>query len=263
MFFVADLNSASSRLRVLQYVYLLRRDGHKVRICATRPSKYLMRPGWLPRLRVAELLHGLVGTAAIVAQRIFQICVYVPGASVVVLQKDMLFRTRIDLLERFVFRLARAAGRRTVFDLDDAIYLGTSLTALGHMRAKVARIAASADLVLAGSVPIATELRAAGARVMLAPTGIAVGPQPTRSYRLAADGVRLVWTGTAANVRHLFAMAWPLNEFVGSSGARITVVTRLASLPGDLLHPFVDVTFVDWSERAEAQRNRRPLQTTG
>src|SRR5260370_24146994 len=93
---------------------------------------------------------------------------------------------------------------------------------------------------------------------MPAPTGIAGGPQPTRSYRLAADGVRLVWTGTAANVRHLFAMAWPLNEFVGSSGARITVVTRLASLPGDLLHPFVDVTFVDWSERAEAQALRSP-----
>jgi len=255
--FVADLESASSRLRVLQYVSMLRQDGYLVRVRRTHPSKYLMRPKWLPRSRWARMGYGICGMAVIVAQRMFQVCAYVPASDVILLQKDLLFRTRVDLLERLLFRLAAMGGTRVVFDVDDAIYLGTSVKPLAWARAKVHRIAARSNLVLAGSSPIAEEIRTVASQVVHVPTCLVIGPRPQRSYRTSQGGPCLVWTGTAVNVRYLQALAGPLSQFLASAGGRILVVTRLADLPREFPGPALSMTLVEWSRDAEAQALRQ------
>lgn len=267
--FVADFQSASSRLRVLQYVSMLRRDGYHVRVCRTRPSKYLMRPKWLPRYRWVRLGYGICGFALIVVQRTFQVCAYVTSSDVIFLQKDLLFRTRIDLLERLIFRLAEMSGTRVVFDLDDAIYLGTSVKPLASARAKVHRIADGASLVLAGSAPIANEIRTVTSQVVYAPTCLVVGPRPQRSYQVSEDGPCLAWTGTAVNLRHLQALAGPLGEFLAAVGGRTVVVTRLADLPREIPATRLNMTLVEWSRDAEVQALRQadiglaPLEDDG
>jgi glycosyltransferase involved in cell wall biosynthesis len=191
--------------------------------------------------------------AVIVAQRVFQVCAYVPASDVILLQKDLLFRTRIDLLERLLFRLAAMGGARVVFDVDDAIYLGTSVRPLSWARAKVHRIAARSSLVLAGSSPIVSEIRTVSSQVVHVPTCLVIGPRPQRSYRAAQGGPRLVWTGTATNLRYLQALAGPLSEFLSTAGGSILVVTRLADLPREFPGPALNVTLVEWSRDAEVQ----------
>jgi len=228
-----------------------------------------MRPKWLPRYRWVRLGYGICGFALIVAQRTFQICAYVTSSDVIFLQKDLLFRTRIDLLERLIFRLAGMSSTRVVFDVDDAIYLGTSIKPLSPARAKVHRIAAGASLVLAGSAPIANEIRTVASQVVHAPTCLVVGPRPQRPYQVSQDGLCLAWTGTAVNLRYLQALAGPLGEFLAAVGGRTVVVTRLADLPREIPASTLNMTLVEWSRDAEVQALRQadiglaPLEDDG
>lgn len=249
--FVADRVSASSRLRALQYADLLVRDGIVVRVCATRPSKYLPRPQWLPGRGALRLLYLVLGVMAITAQRIWQICTVVPRATVVLLQKDFLFRSRIDILERLLIAVARLCQVRVVFDIDDPIYLGTSVNALPHMRSKIEATARGATAVLAGSDPIARQLRPFSNELWLAPTCIMLRERPVRTYEIMETAVRLVWTGTASNARHLALIHDSLRQLRSVVPFHIEIVTRLADLPADLLRGF-DLRLTEWSEHSES-----------
>lgn len=250
VFFVADRVSASSRLRALQYADLLVLDGIRTRICATRPSKYLQHPAWLSRASWVRLPYLVLGSVWIILQRLVQILFAVPGASVVFVQKDLLFRSRLTILERLLFAAARQTRARVVFDIDDAIYLGTSQHALPHMQAKISAIASRSTAVLAGSAPIESRVRTDCAEVWHQPTCIRVGRPPARSYTLAGDALRVAWTGTPTNVCHLDAITGALSQVRDRTGLRVEVVTRLADLPTGVLDG-LDVRFTEWSEERE------------
>jgi glycosyltransferase involved in cell wall biosynthesis len=242
VFFVADMRSASSRLRALQYAPLLEEEGFDVRICATRPSRSLPRPAWCPRW--CRLLYCAAGLVLIVVQRVWQLCTVVPGSSVVFLQKDLFFRSRSALPERLLGLLAR----RLVFDVDDAIYLGTSYRRTPGMRAKIAAIARASTVVLAGSGPIAAELRPHAAELHVARTCTMLAPSARRTYERRGDVLRLVWTGTATNARHLDLVALALRRL---GRVQLELVTRVAELPSGLLSG-LDVELTEWSPAAEA-----------
>lgn len=252
-FFIADRVSASSRLRALQYVDFLRGDGVEVRVCPTRPSKYLPYPARLPKATWCRLLYGVLGVGLIVAQRTFQICAYVPRASVVFLQKDLLFRSRLTFLERLLFALARAWRVRVVFDLDDAIYLGTAAATLPHLRTKIRRLARAATIVLAGSKPIASELLPHSKEIQLSPTCLALGARPARCYARSAAELRLVWTGTASNAQYLTLVYAALRRLSETLPVRIELVTRLTDLPQGVLTALPNVRLTEWSEAGEAE----------
>lgn len=244
---VADLTSASSRLRALQYVELLERDGVQVRVCATKPSKYLPRRT-NHRGKVARLLYLVLGSLVIVVTRLYQIAVVVPSVTAVLLQKDLLFRSRIRVLERTLFGVCRLRGVRVVLDIDDPIYLGTSLRALPFMDRKMASLAAGASVVLAGSEPIARRLRQHSREVQVVPTRVRPAPG-ARTYERREETLRLVWSGTATNARHLQLLADPLQRLRRLMPVSLEIVTRLADLPGGL----PDATLVEWSEADEAE----------
>jgi glycosyltransferase involved in cell wall biosynthesis len=197
------------------------------------------------------MLYGFVGVSLIVLQRFYQVCVHVPRAQVVLLQKDFLFRSRIDLLERLVFAIARVRGTRVVFDIDDAVYLGTSVVNLPHLDAKIRRLAGAASIVLAGSDPIASHLRSASKAVQLAPTCLVLQGRPSRPPSPSAKVMRLVWVGTASNGRYLELLSAPLRRLVGQALVRIQLVTRLADLPNKVIEGLPDVLLTEWSESAE------------
>lgn len=249
--FVADRMSASSRLRALQYIDLLTEDGIRVRVCATRPSKYLPRPTWLPPGGPLRFLYLVLGMVAIIVQRVCQICAIVPRVTVVLLQKDLLFRSRVSLLERLLIAVARLCRVRVVFDVDDPIYLGTSLDALPHMRPKIAAIARGATAVLAGSDSIARQLRPYSKELWLAPTCIKLGERPVRTYETRGGALRLTWSGTASNARHLALICDSLRQLWSTVPLQIEIVTRLADIPMDLLREF-DPQLTEWSNYNEA-----------
>lgn len=251
VFLVADCTSASSRLRVLQYTDLLRQDNVDVIVCRTRPSKYLWPPPRLSRSRCSRRLYAMVGMILIIAQRLLQIAAVVPRADVVVLQKDLLFRTRLRFLERGVFAMARLRRSRVVFDLDDAIYLGTSQRPMPRMSAKVSYLARSADLVLAGSETIAAAQRPLAKAVTVVPTCIMLADRPKRSYARPPDTLRLAWVGTSANARHLDLVAGAIRHLSEQGRVSVEIVTRLVDFPGNVLVD-LDVHLTEWDEVAEA-----------
>lgn len=254
--FVADRVSASSRLRALQYADMLTRDGVAVRICATRPSKYLPRPSWLPAGHPALVVYQVFGMVLVVMQRVWQICSVVPRVDVVLLQKDLIFRSRLRALESLLFLVARVCNVRLVFDVDDAIYLGTSIATLPYMYPKIAAIARSSDVVLAGSETIARELRPHAQELRLAPTCVKLRQRPKRTYEIEAGTVHMVWTGTASNARHLDSITEPLRSLNKLIPLQLEIVTRLADLPTGFPQG-LNLRLTEWSEHEEAAALRR------
>ncbi|MFJ8073879.1 glycosyltransferase [Streptomyces sp. NPDC096176] len=228
----------------------LRENGIQVEVCAVRPSKYLPPPGWLPDVRVCRLAYLVAGMLAIVAQRLWHILTVVPRVDVVLLQKDLLFRTRVKLLERLLFLVARRRRVRVIFDLDDAVYLGTSQRQLAHMGRKIAFIARSSCVVLAGSWAIAENLAPHARQLHIYPTCIEPGEAPRRLYHQPGSRLRLVWAGTPTNALHLAQVNPALRELRDVIDLEVELVTRLRELPNNVLDG-AQVRLTEWSEDAE------------
>ncbi|MGH3977580.1 MAG: hypothetical protein ACRDRZ_01040 [Pseudonocardiaceae bacterium] len=252
--FVADRYSGSSRLRVLQYVELLRADGHQVTVCRTVPSR-----NWRPPVAWPAVLRGLcllLATVLLVVQRCWQILVSVPGRDVVLLQKSLSYRLPWLRLERLLIARARRHGARVVHDVDDAIHIGSSAGPRRITGREAAHAARASDLVLAGSPHLAGELRTLGARVAYLPTCVPEGRRPGRRHPF---GERLVlcWTGVPTNLGYLTGLFPSLRELAARIPLCLVVVTRLsaARLPEP---PGLAVGYVPWSpanERAVLARS--------
>ncbi|MFD7707541.1 glycosyltransferase [Streptomyces sp. NPDC059786] len=219
-------------------------------MCITRPSKYLMHPSWLPKSSICRIPYLTLGMLSIMLQRLWQICTVVPRVNVVLLQKDLLFRSRLRFLERLLFLIARLRNVRVVFDIDDAIYLGSAHEPTPHMLPKIAYIARSSALVLAGSEPIAARLVPHAADVRIFPTCIDAGERPARDYETTGGVLRLVWAGTPTNAWYLKQMTDALVTVRNVVPLQIELVSRLDELPPALLEGF-SLKLTEWSEERE------------
>lgn len=245
--FVADHYSGSSRLRVLQYVELLRDDGHQVTVCRTAPSR-----NWRPPVTWPAVLRGtclLLATVLLVVQRWSQVLASVPTCDVVLLQKSLSYRLPWLRLERLLIARARRHGIRVVHDVDDAIHIGTSSGPRRFTGREAARTAQASDLVLAGSPHLAGELCALGARVAYLPTCVPFGRRPMRRHPFSARLV-LCWTGVPTNLGYLGGLISPLRELSGRIPLRLIVVTRL-HVARLLEAPGLAVEYVSWSPANE------------
>jgi glycosyltransferase involved in cell wall biosynthesis len=119
-------------------------------------------------------------------------------------------------LERLVTR-----GRRTVFDLDDAIYLNR------FGRSKIASLVRLVDHVVAGNRTLAAFV-AAPEKTTIIPTVIDLDrfrPRPTRQAR--GSEVVVGWTGTHGNYRQLAVAKEGIARALRRTGARfLTIADR-------------------------------------
>lgn len=222
--FVADHYSGASRLRVLQYVPLLQNDGHSVAVCRTIPSRNWRPPIWLARsLRYIALLFA---TAAIVVQRLIQIARFVRGSDVVLIQKSLGYRLPWLRLERLLVAYARRSGARVVYDVDDAVLVGTSAGRFPHTAREAARTARASDMVLAGSSRLTHDLHTAGARAVYVPTCV-TGHWTARAHPTSRP-IKLCWTGVPGNLKYLHALFPVLMELDAELPISLTILTRLA-----------------------------------
>ena len=206
----------SSRFRVRQFVEPLAQLGVEVTERHPPLDKYALKP--------AGPLGALARLSGVAAAR---------RSDVTWLERELVAGRRT--LERF-------AGRRLLFDVDDALWL------LGR-RDFSGRIAAESFGVIAGNEFIAEHYRRHCERVWVVPTSV-----ETRAWRPPAvrePGPWTVgWIGTSSNLPHLLAIEEPLAEFLSQhADARLLVVCdrepSLKSIPPRARN------FVRWSDENE------------
>jgi glycosyltransferase involved in cell wall biosynthesis len=214
-------NDPSTRFRVRQFISPLREFGVEVAEHYPLISKYRTEP--LPPLTMLTRLPGLL------ASRFGDITWF--GRELV---------SGRATLETF-------AGKKRLFDVDDAIWLV-------YPNAFSEEIALRCDGVIAGNSFLAEHYRQHGARVWVVPTSV-----DTEIWRPAPESERahwtIGWTGTWSNLKYLYAVEEPLAEFlVQHQESRLLIVCdrrpQFKSIPSDRWR------FIEWSPGAEV----RPVQ---
>ena len=208
----------SSRFRVRQFIAPLKRLG--VEVFERRPlfSKYA--------LRRTGPLSALARLPAVAAAR---------SSDVTWLERELIAGRRS--LEHF-------AGRRRLFDIDDALWL------LGRSKFSE-RIAAESFGIIAGNEFIAEYYRRYCSRIWVVPTSVdtaAWKPLKKRQSRPWTVG----WIGTSSNLPHLLALEAPIAAFLKQHhDAQLLIVCdrqpRLSSIPERSRR------FVRWSAENEIE----------
>ena len=227
----ASRDDPSARFRVRQFIPALARRGIDVEEHYPFVGKYQAAP--VERL-------GFAWTAAKILAR-------VPGVAAAHLA-DITWLQRELIPGRLT--LEKLAGRRLLFDVDDAIWTGQRGDA-------VERIAARARGVIAGNEFLADYFRARARRVWVVPT--CVDTERWRPGPPAAGGRDewvVGWSGTASNLKYLYGVEEPLADFLRDRpGARLLVVSdaepRFTKIPRGRWR------FERWSASEEVRQVRR------
>jgi glycosyltransferase involved in cell wall biosynthesis len=191
----------------------------------------------------------LFATVAIVVQRWAQIAGFVRGSDVVLIQKSLGYRLPWLRLERWLIACARRSGTRVVYDVDDAVLVGTSAGRFPHTAREAARTARASDMVLAGSSHLTDALRQTGARVVHVPTCLPTVHGTAHTHPLSRP-IKLCWTGVPGNLKYLYTLFPMLRELNAELPISLTILTRLAE--SRLVHPAgLALRYVSWSPAEE------------
>lgn len=155
-------------------------------------------------------------------------------------------RSDITWLERELIpgrsTLERFAGRRRLFDVDDAIWL------LSETRFSE-EIAEMCDGVIAGNQYIADHYRERGARTWVVPTSIDTDVWRPLERR-EGEGLTIGWIGSQSNLPYLYEIEEALADFLtGHDDARLLIVCDRD--PSFKKIPARSWRFVPWSPQTE------------
>jgi glycosyltransferase involved in cell wall biosynthesis len=181
----------SSRFRIRQFIKPLNELGVKVSEHWPLISRYKIEP--LPWLAAGLRVPGLIASRF----------------------SDVSWLGRELISGRFSFE--HLAGRKRVFDVDDAIWLP-------YARDFSAEIVEHCDGVIAGNRYLAEHYEKLGAKVWLVPTSINTDIwQPSNKERSAQWTIG--WMGSSANLQFLSAIEEPLADFLAQhSDSRLLIV---------------------------------------
>ena len=168
-----------------------------------------------------------------------------------------LVQRQVDMLPVTGLERRATAGRRLVFDVDDAIWFDRLPAAAGHKLAflkdssrAARRLAAQAETVVAGNEHLAEWLAPHSRRIEIVPSVI-----DTRAYvpRRHAEGDRITWAwiGSPSGERQLHAIAHQLRAAAQAAPGREIHLRVLGARAPAVLGIHVDE--VPWSEAAERQ----------
>lgn len=227
-----DRTGPSSRYRIYQYLPHLSARQLDVTVAPLLDGEYVSRRNlgtlgpWLLAYAIKRYLgrlRELLGSSRF---------------DLVVVQ-DQLFPYLPAIAEQWL--LARTGF---VLELDDAIYLNPTLTAL-HER-KLSRLARSARAVIVGNTTLAQFVADAGGRPIVIPTVIDVERYPIAQHEERSP-VAIGWLGLPYNHRYLEALR---PAFARLAETRAIVLRVMSGKPPDL-GP-VPVEYVPWREDEEA-----------
>jgi glycosyltransferase involved in cell wall biosynthesis len=231
---------ASSRLRMLQYIPELERNGVR---CTVTP---LLSDHYLERL-YASGTRSLASLAAAYLRRLVRLA-HLARYDRVWIEKE-LFPSAPATVERLLARLRIPY----VVDYDDAVFhnydLSNSWLVRTFLGRKIDAVMARAGTVIAGNAYIADRARAAGAaNVRIVPTVV-----DHRRYLAAPStrGPRLTigWVGSPATQHFLFDVAEALVEVCRRHGARLLLVGAQPKVANRFQE--IDVEIRAWNEKTE------------
>lgn len=144
--------------------------------------------------------------------------------------------------------LERFTGGKRLFDVDDAIWLGSD-------KPFSERIVEMCDGVIAGNTFLADHYRPLGKPVWIVPT--VVDTDVWKPAGKVDDGLwRIGWLGTRYNLRYLDMIERPLADFLGEhEDARLTIVSD--GPPDFSLIPRKSIEYIRWSAEGEIDMTRR------
>ena len=194
----------SRRFRIRQFIEPLRSLGVDVGEHTPLINRYKIEP--LPLLAMALRLPGLLASKF----------------------SDVTWIGRELVSGRFT--LEATAGKRRVFDVDDAIWLPYET----DFSMEIAR---HCNGVIAGNRFLADHYEAGGARVWCVPTSVDTDVWKPPAQRLERDWT-IGWIGSWSNLKFLYGIEAPLAQFLAeNSGTRLLVVCdrppALNELPDD------------------------------
>lgn len=181
---------------------------------------------------------------------------------------DLLWATRgqdVVLVQKvlppaFLFRRWKAMGARIVYDYDDALYAravtGEREGVWRRRKARFETALAAADVVLAGSPPLATYARERAPRVEVMYPSLDRHRFPEAPVRPATSGgLRVGWVGNDQSQVYLRALAPVLGPVLAQRPeVRLAVCSSVRpDLPGELASR---VDFIPWSEEGELEAVR-------
>ncbi len=165
-----------------------------------------------------------------------------PGDTVIV-------HRQADLFPTWKFERTLSDGRRVLFDLDDAVWLGANLRGRALVAPRKLRwLARRADWVIAGNEYLAEAMSRHSSRVVVVPSTVDPSVIEPRQHR---DGEALVlgWIGSPENAAYLEAVL-PLLSRVATALAPRRLVLELVG--GNVRPPRgVTVRATRWSLQAE------------
>lgn len=235
----------SSRFRVGQYIDKLNEPDLKVKALTTTPSKFLWSPRWAKGTPFYSLFIG-VGLLAVITQRLVQILFYVPRATHIIIQRDLLYRISSPLLENLIFLLSRN-GCRVIFDVDDAIHVGKDGT---EKSTKVDSIAKRSALVITGNDYLNTHYKN-HCKTVLIPTTVDLD-RYNLAHRSDTEMIRIGWTGVASNLHYLENIKASLSTTYKEHPFTLTIMCEAGTPLPFSEQPF-PVECIAWSPEKETK----------
>jgi glycosyltransferase involved in cell wall biosynthesis len=159
-------------------------------------------------------------------------------------------------LPAFVEEALLPARMPLVLDYDDAVFhrydLHRSRLVRAVLGAKLDRLMARADLVVAGNDYLAARARQAGAqRIEIVPTVVDLDRYPPQPQARPDGPVTIGWIGSPGTARYLDAVKPVLRDLAGAMPLRaIAIGARPDQLEGSVFEP------VRWSEEGEVEALR-------
>lgn len=232
LFIVSGKDSPSTRFRILQYLPLLEKAGHRCDVAYSFPQKYDYFPaiGWrLSHLLKKSVRHWHAWLAK------------VRHYDTIVIEREV-FNDDSIVIER---RL-RKASRRLVLDVDDGVFLL-------HPE-KFDELTRMSDVAIAGNRWLAEYLEVRCKHVELIPTCVRLAEYPVRppdAQRIEKPCVG--WIGNAPNVALLEVAAPALRSVASTIPFRLTVVAPSPDKLQQIDLSGIDVDFRRWSPETEVQ----------
>lgn len=218
---------------------------------ATNPSARVRALNWLRVLGVKAHAHEYLGTADVTASTLLR-----QGVGVLAAERALrrTARSASDLpllVQREASPLSRgplevalmAAHGHAAYDVDDALHVPRPWPSPrrllgGHLKA--ARLAAAADVLVAGSEHLADWARPLARRVVVVPSCVHPPDYAQKTSYEVGTPATVLWIGSSTTERHLHALAPVLASLATQLPLRVLVVGAAHADVPPALEPLVE-----------------------
>ena len=229
----SGVTDPSSRFRIRQYIEPLVLNGIEVQEYCPRISKYATLPNYLS-------LFGLLSKLLLIIPKLIS---RIPG----LINSHI---TKITWINRELIpgrsSLINLTGGKRVFDIDDAVWVGSE-----RSEKRLQEILKTVDVVFAGNEYLAAWCRQYCSRVYIIPTSVDTKRFTPIAKRNESLNFVVGWTGTKYTINYLYEIEIALKKFLDHCvNASVLVVSD--DPPKDSFLEGYKVRWIKWSPEVES-----------